>query len=209
MENNVNKRIDGLQSEMERKLDNLQYSIAKLANQLVHQKKENLEGEWLTDQEELMQEPVEAPEELPTGEVEGGRGKEAGGELQEPILQPIPINLNPSVTARPQNIPLPVYILPIAANPTPAAAPAPKAKATSSLPMLKNFKKLVATVQIFATTSKKMVVALTTWHSGWFGCRFGFGAPEPRYFLALLVPAASKGLRKWFGGEHSLPHILF
>ena len=37
MENNVNKIIDGLQSEMEHKLDNLQYSISKLANQLVHQ----------------------------------------------------------------------------------------------------------------------------------------------------------------------------
>ena len=49
MENNVNKRIDGLQSEMEQKLDNLQYSISKLANQLVHQEEENLEGEWLTD----------------------------------------------------------------------------------------------------------------------------------------------------------------
>ena len=36
MENNVNKRI-GLQSEMEKKLDNLQYSISKLVNQLVHQ----------------------------------------------------------------------------------------------------------------------------------------------------------------------------
>ena len=32
MENNVNKRIDGLQSEMEQKLDNRQYSISKLAN---------------------------------------------------------------------------------------------------------------------------------------------------------------------------------
>ena len=31
MENNVNKRIYGLQSEMEQKLDNLQYSISKLA----------------------------------------------------------------------------------------------------------------------------------------------------------------------------------
>ena len=32
MENNVNKRIDGLQSEMEHKFDNLQYSISKLAS---------------------------------------------------------------------------------------------------------------------------------------------------------------------------------
>ena len=80
MENNVNKRIDGLQSEMEHKLDNLQYSISKLTIQHGHQEEENLEGEWLTDQEELMQEPVEAHEELPTGEAGGGRGKEAGEE---------------------------------------------------------------------------------------------------------------------------------
>ena len=100
MENNVNKRIDGLQSEMEQKLDNLQYSISKLANQLVHQEEENPEGEWLTDQEELMQEPVEAPEELPTGE--------AGEEPQEPILQPIPMNLNPTATAQATKSPLPV-----------------------------------------------------------------------------------------------------
>ena len=54
MENNVNKRIDGVQSEMEHKLDNLQYSISKLVNQLVHQEEEYLEGEWLTDQEDLL-----------------------------------------------------------------------------------------------------------------------------------------------------------
>ena len=32
-ENNANKRIDGLQSEMEQKFDNLQYSISRLTNQ--------------------------------------------------------------------------------------------------------------------------------------------------------------------------------
>ena len=99
MENNVNKRIDGLQSEMEQKLDNLHHSISKLANHLVHQEEEYLEGEWLTNQEDLLQELVEAPEELPTGEAGGGRGKEAGEEPQEPILQPIPMKLNPSATA--------------------------------------------------------------------------------------------------------------
>ena len=45
-----------------------------------------------------MQKPVEAPEELPTGEAGGGRGKEAGEEPQKLILQPILINLNPSAT---------------------------------------------------------------------------------------------------------------
>ena len=50
MENNVNKRIDGLQSEMEHKFDNLQYSISKLASQQhAHQEGENPEEECLSD----------------------------------------------------------------------------------------------------------------------------------------------------------------
>ena len=188
MENNVNKRIDGLQSGMEKKLDNLQYSISKLVNQLVHQEEENLEEEWLTGQEELMQELVEAPEELPTGEAGGGRGKEAGEEPQEPILQPIPINLNPTATAQATKSPLPVapstdrvYILPVAQSQhkTPEA---PTTKATPSLLVLQNIRKLVATVRAFATTSKTQAAAHIAWHSGWFGCWFGFKAPEPRHF---------------------------
>ena len=58
MENNVNKRINGLQSEMEHKFDNLQYSISKLASQQhAHQEGENPEGECLsyTMVEELYQ----------------------------------------------------------------------------------------------------------------------------------------------------------
>ena len=128
-----------------------------------------------------MQEPVEALEELPTGEAGGGRGKEAGEEPQEPILQPIPMNLNHSATAQPQNSPLPVYILPtLAANSKPVA-PAPKAHASPSL-LVQNIRKLVATVRAFATTSKTQAAAHIAWHSGWFGCWFGFGAPEPRHF---------------------------
>ena len=50
MENIVDKRIDGLQSEMEHKLDNLQYSISKLTiQQHVHQEEVNLEEECLID----------------------------------------------------------------------------------------------------------------------------------------------------------------
>ena len=180
VESSLNKKIDGLQSEMELKLDNLQCSIFKLANQLVHQEEENLEGEWLPDQEEVMQELVEALEELLTGEAGGGRGKEAGEEPQEPILQQIPMNLNPTATAQATKNPLPVYILPLhAAQPIPKA---PTKKSNPSLPMLKNFKRLVAIVQNFVTTSKKMAAAHIAWHSGWFGCRFGFGASEPRDF---------------------------
>ena len=137
-----------------------------------------------------MQEPVEAPEELPTGEAGGGRGKEVGEEPQEPILQPIPMNLNPTATAQATKSPLPIapstdqiYILPSPASQSQPKTPeAPTKKATPSLPMLKNFKRFVAIVQNFATTSKKMAAAHTVWHSGWFGCHFRFGAPESRHF---------------------------
>ena len=128
-----------------------------------------------------MQEPVEAPEELPTGEAEGGRGKEAGEEPQEPILQQIPMNLNPSATAQTQNNLLPVYILPTPTVNSKPTAPAPKAHA-SPLLLIQNIRKLVATVRSFATTSKTQVAAHIAWHNGWFGCWFGFGALEPRNF---------------------------
>ena len=128
-----------------------------------------------------MQKPVEAPEELPTGEAGGGRGKEAEEEPQKLILQPILINLDPSATAQPKNSPLPVHIM---LTPAPHATPeTPTTKATpSALPVLQNIRKLVATVRAFATTSKTLAAAHTAWHSGWFGCWFGFGAPEPRHF---------------------------
>ena len=187
VESSLNKRLDVLQSDLEKKIDIMQHSISRLTIQHGHQEEENLEGEWLTDQEKLMQKQVEAPEELPTGEAGGGRGKEAGEEPQEPILQPIPMNLNPSATAQPQNSPLPVYILPtpaanskLAANSKPAA-PAPKAHASPSL-LVQNIRKLVATVRAFATTSKTQAAAHIAWHCGWFGCWFRFGAPEPRHF---------------------------
>ena len=74
-----------------------------------------------------MQEPVEAPEELPAREAGGGRGKEVGEEPQKIILHPIPINLDPSATSQPKNNPLPVHILP---TPAPHATPeTPIAKA--------------------------------------------------------------------------------
>ena len=120
--------------------------------------------------------------------TEEGSGIKAGKEPQKLTLQSIPMKLNPTATKSPLLVAPstdPVYTLPVHILPSPAAQSTPKAptiKATPSLPMLKNFKKLVATVQIFATTSKKMAAALTTWHSGWFECRFEFEAPEPRHF---------------------------
>ena len=216
VKSSLNKRTDGLQSEMELKLDNLQCSILKLAQQLDHAEEESQEEECLTGiilgeqvhlqpQEELKMESVEAPEELQDAPVnfwpwtkeeqisalitEESSGHETGEEPQEPILQPIPMKLNPSATAQPQNNPLPVapsddqvYILPTPAEKSKPAAPAPKGKSNPSLHAMQNFKELVAIAQIFATTSKKMATAYIAWHSGWFGCRFRFGASEPRHF---------------------------
>ena len=85
------------------------------------------------------------------------------------------------------NLPLPptdsVYIMP---SPAPQSQPKtptsnPKAK-SNPLSAMQKFKKLVATVHAFATTSKTMAAAHIAWHSGWFGCRFGLGASEPRHY---------------------------
>ena len=130
-------------------------------------------------QGELMEEPLEAPEELPAREAGGGRGKGAREEQQRLTLHAIPINLDPSVTAQPKNNPLPVNILP---TPEPhATLETPTSKTIPfTLPALQNIKKLVAFVQTFSTTSKTLVAAHTAWHSGWLGCWFKHGALGPR-----------------------------
>ena len=178
MEDNLNKKLNGLKNDFEHKWDNLQVSIENL----IDQQQCPPEGGCLTDtmvEEQCQQQglsessyscavvcPREKKEEiLPLLSKEDSE-EEAVEEYKE------------------NNLPLPptdsVYILPTsAAQSTPKA---PTIKATPSLPMLKNFKKLVVTVQIFASTSKKMIAAHTAWHSRWFGCWFGFGAPEPRHF---------------------------
>ena len=224
VESSLNKELDGFQSESDQKLDIQQESILKLTNQFVHQEEENLEEEsqeeecltetvlveqvQLQPQEELKVESLEAPEELQDAPVnfwpwtnkeqiralitEESSGHETGEEPQEPIFQPIPMKMNPSATAQPNNnptanakttySPLPVYILPTSTeNPKPAT-PAPKARSNPSLHAMKNFKILVAYVHKFATTSKAHAAAYTAWHSGWFWCGFGFGASEPRHF---------------------------
>ena len=158
----------------------------------------------LQPQEELKVESLKAPKDLQDAPVnfwpwineeqntalltEESSGHEIGEEPQEPILQPIPMKLNPSATAQPQNNPLPVapsddqvYILPTPAEKSKPAAPAPKGKSNPSLHAMQNFKELVASEHAFATTSKKMENAYIAWHSGWFWCGFGFGASEPRH----------------------------
>ena len=119
-------------------------------------------------QEELKEEQAEAPpEELQDapqlGVVYGpwkkeeeilpllseeSKGKEAGEEPQKPTTQ---------ATNSPMSSLDPVYALPTAQF-TPEA-PAPKAKSNPSLPAMQNFKRLVATVQNFATTLKTLAIA--------------------------------------------------
>ena len=159
----------------------------------------------LQPQEELEVESLEAPEALQEASVNfwpWTKEKEITALLtekssehegtQEPIIQPnpqaIPIDLDTIANAKATYNPLPaapstdqVYILPASQSQhkTPAA---PKAKSNTSLHAMQNIRRLVASVHTFATTSKKMANAYIAWHSGWFGCGFGFGTPGPRHF---------------------------
>ena len=203
VESSLNKELDGFQSEIDQKLDILQESISKLTNQFV-QEEENLEEECLVEtilveqaqlqpQEELKEELAEDPPEELQGapqlcvkygpwkreeETSPMRSKEGNGkkEMEEPHQFTTKATNNPLPAAPPDS----VFILPM-----PAAQPKPQAsttKATPSLLVLQNIRRLVASVHAFATTSKTMATAYIAWHSGWFGCGFGFGAPGPGHF---------------------------
>ena len=165
-----------------------------------------VEQAQLQPQEKLEVELVKAPEDLQDTSVtlwpwkqkeqitalltEKSSGHEG---TQEPIIQPnpqpSPIDLDHTATAQDTKYPLPVapsdnqvYILPTPAEKPKPAAPASKDKSNTSLHAMKNLKILVASVHTFATTSKKMANSYIAWHSGWFGCGFGFGTPGPRHF---------------------------
>ena len=185
-ENSLDQRIDGLKNDFEHKWDNLQDSIESLINQQQRPPEdecltETILGEQvqLQPQEELKMESVEAPEELQDAPESGvnfwpwkkeehitallteeGSGKEEGEEPQKLILHLNPINLDSSTTAQATYNPLPVYILPTPASNSKPTTPAPKTHASPSLPV-KYFKKLVAFVQTFSITSKKMAAAHT------------------------------------------------
>ena len=210
VESSLNKELDGFQSEIDQKLDIQQESILKLTNQLVQQEEESPKGECLNGtmvEEPCLQQPQEGLVEnsessnigvvvclwekkdaIPLLLTEEAVEEHKENNLPLPptdstyiLPSPAPQSQPKTPTANAQATynPLPVYILPTsAANSKPAA---PKAKSNPLLAM-KKFKKLVAIAQIFATTSKKMAAAHIAWHSGWFKCRFGFGASEPRHF---------------------------
>ena len=216
VKNSLNKRTDGLQSEIDQKLDIQQESILKLVPQFVHQEEKNLEEESQEDecltetilveqaqlqpQEELEVELVKAPEalqealvnfwpwtkeeEITTLLTEKSSEHETVEGTQEPI-----IDLDTTATAQDTKTPLAVapsdnqvYILPTPAEDPKPATPAPKGRSNPSLHAMQNIRRLVASVHTFATTSKKMANAYIAWHSGWFWCGFGFGAPGPRHF---------------------------
>ena len=188
VENSLNQKVDGLQSEIGKKFDNLQKSISRLANQHVHQEEESQEEECLSDtmveeqcQQQLLSESLDIwaavyqwkkEEEILPLLSEQGNGKKAGEEPQKPTSQ---------ATNSPLPSPDPVHILPSPAEQFTPKAFAPKAEAIPSALPVQYFKKLVATAQIFATTSKKLAAAHIAWHSGWFKCWFRHGAPGSRH----------------------------
>ena len=204
MENNVNKRIDGLQSELE------QYSISKLAQHLDHPEEESQEEECLSDT--MVEDPcLQQPQEILVENFESSVGaavclwekkdaipllltEESVEEHKEnnlplpptdsvyilPLPAPQSQPKTPTANAQATYNPLPVYILPTAnSKPT---TPAPKGKSNPSLHAMQNLKILVAYVHKFATTSKAHAASYMAWHSGWYWCGFGFGASEPRHF---------------------------
>ena len=166
-ENSLDQRLDGLNNDFEHEWDNLQDSIEDLID--LHQCPPEEECQSGTMVEEsCLQQPQESLVENFESSVgaaiclwekkeatfpltEKSIGHETGEEPQEPILQPIPMKLNPSATAQPQNSPLLVYILPPPATQSTPTTPSPKAT-PFVLPMLQNFRKLVAITQAFATT---------------------------------------------------------
>ena len=152
-----------------------------LIEEAVEEHKENIFPLPPTDSVYIL--PVPAPQSQPKTPTANAHA----------IYNPLPVYILPAENSKPaapapkdKSNPLPaappdsVFILPM-----PAAQPKPQAsttKATPSLLVLQNIRRLVASVHAFATTSKTMATAYIAWHSGWFGCGFGFGAPGPRHF---------------------------
>ena len=74
-----------------------------------------------------------------------------------------------------------VYLLPTPAAQSKPEAPTAKAEAIPSALPLQYFRKLVAIVQTFSTTSKTLAATHVAWHSGWLTPKpswFRFGAPR-------------------------------
>ena len=204
-ENSLDQRLDGLNNDFEHEWDNLQDSIEDLIDQQKCPPEEECQSGTMVEElclrqpQEILVENYEPSvgaaiclweeKEATFPLTEKSSGHETVEGTQEPIIQPNPIDLDPNATAQPKNNPLlvppsadQVYILPTPAEKSKPAALTLKGKSNPSLHAMQNFKRLVAYVHKFATTSKAQVAAYTTWHSGWFWCGFGFGASELRHF---------------------------
>ena len=107
--------------------------------------------------------PWEKKEETSPMQTEEGSGKEEMEEPQKPTAQATnsPVPAAPSIDQ--------VYIQPIPATQSTPKTPAAKAEAIPSALLVEIFRKLVAFVQTFATTSKILAAAHTIFHSRWFG----------------------------------------
>ena len=176
MESSLNHKLDVLQSDLDQKIDILQYSISRLTNQHVHQEEESPEEECLSDtmveeqcQQQLLFESSdigvvvcawEKKEAISPLLTEEGSGKEA-------VEEPQKHNLHlPSTN--------PMYILPTPTQSIPET-PAAKAEANPFALPVQYFRKLVATIQTFATTSKTLAAAHVARHSRWL-------IPKPSWF---------------------------
>ena len=188
MEDNLNKKLDGLKNDFEHKWDNLQNSIENLIDQQQCPPEEECQSDTMVE-EQCQQQPHqgliddfielseglsessymcavvflrEKKEEILPFITEEGGGKETVEEPQELVLNPFPTN-NPLPVAPSTDQ---VYILYTPeAYPTPET-PSPKAT-PFALPWLHNFRKLVAIAQTFSTTSKTLAATHIAWHSGW------------------------------------------
>ena len=211
VEDNLNKKIDGLTDDFEHKWDNLQDSIEDLNDQhLDHPEEESQEEECLSDT--MVEDScLQQPQEILVENFESSVGAVVClWEKKDAI--PLLLTEESVEEHKENNLPLPptdsVYILPLPApqsqpktptanaqatyNPLPVyilpaanskpTTPAPKGKSNPSLHVMQNLKILVAYVHKFATTSKAHAAAYMAWHSGWFGCGFRFETPGPRHF---------------------------
>ena len=155
VEDNLNKKINGLKNNFEHKWDNLQYSIDDLINQQQCPPEEECQSDTMVEEqcqqqphEELIENfieiseglsessymcdvvfPREKEEEIIALLIEEGSGIEAGKEPQKFTLQPIPMKLNPTATAQATKSPPQVAPSTVYILPAPEALPTPEAPA--------------------------------------------------------------------------------
>ena len=188
VEDNLNKKLDGLKNDFEHKWDNLQDSIENLIDQQQCPPEEECQSYTMVE-EQCQQQPhqgliedfIELPEGLSESSdmcvvvfprekreeilpfiTEEGSGKETVEEPKELVLNPFP-TYNPLPVAL---YPEPLHILLIPATHFTLERTGKTEASPSTLPV-HNFRKLVATVQTFTITSKTSATTYTAWHSGW------------------------------------------